>query len=223
MQYWAKVLAVCTAVLGLGGCASIPGEFDYASDAATAAQLELPYPLRVTSVNGRDVTLPPVLEFPYTVNVDAGTASVAFQYGEPWGVGDDNELVRGEIVVATFVARPGERFTVEFDPPEDTRDLGDAPEYLAGFSAWLRDPSGARIDTTSTGETGVLEVNLTDMMAGNKQPETTATAAAAVPTPAPAPAATTSSSRLESLKSLWGSADEDEKKAFMQWVVAPDS
>lgn len=212
MKYVAKALMVFALGVGLVGCVSIPSEFDYARDASATAALVMPYPLRVTSVNGRDVSLPPVIEFPYTVTVDAGPSVVGFQYGEPWGVGDENQLVRGPIMEVAFAAQPGEQFAIDFVPPADVRDRALADDYLAGFTAWLRDGAGQRTDAVPTGSTGGFRLNL----AGN---QTATTAAAAAPAAA-APAATPTA-RLDSMKQLWQQANAEERQAFMQWVVAP--
>ncbi|MEM6986089.1 MAG: DUF2057 family protein [Pseudomonadota bacterium] len=232
MQHLSRVLASCVVVLGLIGCTSLPSEFDYANGVGTTADLVMPYPVRIVSLNGNSVTLPPVLEFPYTATIPAGDTRLQFQYGEPWGQGDDNELVRGPIMEAAFAARAGGRYTVDFVRPDDVRFRDRAPEYLAGFSAWMLDEGGGRIDAVSTGSRGGVSIDFTGSLAGNKSAAASTTTVATTESvsvepvsvePVSVAPADDESSRLDSLKTLWLSADDDEKKAFMQWVVAPDS
>ena len=215
MNTLARALTGLVIGFALVGCVSIPSEFDFAQDAGASAQVVMPYPLRVTDVNGREVSLPPVIEFPYTVTLDAGPSVVGFQYGEPWGTGDENQLVRGPIVEVAFAAQPGALYAVEFDAPADVRDRAKADDYFAGFTAWLRDPGGQRTAAVPTGSSGGVKLNLTESLAGSQPADDIATAAAATEV-APDDAA-----RLESMKQIWQQATAEERQAFMQWVVAP--
>ena len=217
MNTLARALTGLVIGLALVGCGSIPSEFDYAGDAATAVKVVMPYPVRITSVNGRAVSLPPVIDYPYTVSVDAGPTTMGFQYSEPWGVGDDSELVRGPVMEVAFAAEPGAQYAIDFNPPADVRDERKADDYVAGFSAWLRDAAGQRRDAVSTGRAGGVTIDLAGSLSGNQpaaEPADTVVVAPTAAEPETAP-------RLESLKQLWQQANAEERQAFMQWVVAP--
>lgn len=220
MRYLARVLVVCVAWLGLSGCAALQSEFDYTGGASDTVQVVMPEPLRVKSVNGKEVRLPLLIEYPYTVEVAAGASMLGFQYGEAWGVGDENELVRGPIMEVAFDAQAGQSYAVEFERPESLRYREHAEAYVASFSAWLSDAQGARIEAVSTGDWGGLGGKLASAV---KTPEKAEEPVAVVEPAAKEEPAPAGNSRLESLQQLWQSANDEEKKAFMQWVVAPGS
>lgn len=213
MRKLLRASVLCAAGLGLAACITVPSEFDYTAGSSEVAVVELPYPLRIVGINGQSVSLPPVLEFPYTASLAAGETTLAFQYGEPWGQGDENQLVRGPIMEVQFTARANAQYAVDFIRPDDVRARELAEPYVAEFRAWLRSETGQRVDAVQTGSVGGPRVGL----AGNQPVDETP------PDDTPSQPSSSDSTRLEALKALWNSAAEAERKAFMQWVIAPDS
>jgi len=205
------LISIALLALGLSGCGTLKSEFNYAGDATETATLMVPEPLRVRSIDGRAAGLPMMLTYPYTMTLSAGPHTLAFQYGESWGLGRSNELVRSPIMELNFSARSGEAYQLDFLRPEsvDNHDL--AGDYIASFNAWLVDAQGEQIAARSTGSSGGLGKSLGAMVEGAKPAEMAAT-----PVPVAKPG-----TALESLQKLWQSASEDERSSFMQWVIAP--
>lgn len=218
MQHLLRALSVCAVSLLLHGCVSMSSEFDYTRGDGATAQVVVPEPVRILGVDGKVVSLPQLLEFPYTVTMSAGASKLYFQYGESWGEGQKSELRRGPIMEVSFDARAGESYTLDFIRPESVDNLNRAEEYLSSYTAWLTDSLGQRIDAESTGSRGGFRINLgsgAESVVSPNDPSPTVTTEET--------ATLTQSSRLDTLKQLWLNADEDEKKEFMQWVVSPDS
>ena len=214
------VVCIAFLALGLSGCGTLKSEFNYAGDATETATLLVPEPLRVRSVDGQAAGLPMMLTFPYTMTLSAGPHTLAFQYGESWGLGRSNELVRSPIMELNFNARSGEAYQLDFLRPEsvDNHDL--AGDYIASFNAWLVDAQGERIAARSTGSAGGLGRTLGGMVSeAPAAVETSSTPVAKVK----AESVAAPRENLESLQQLWQSASEEEKKTFMQWVIAPGS
>lgn len=214
------VAYIALIAISLSGCGTLKSDFNYAGDATETVTLVVPEPLRVRSLNGRSVGLPMMLKFPYTVTLSAGPHTLAFQYGETWGQGSSNELVRSAIMELNFDARSGESYQLDFKRPESVSNYDLAEDYVADFSAWLVDAQGRQIAARSTDNSGGFAGKLASVVGVNES-------ANVVPAPVQVEASTDStaqpSSRLESMQQLWESANDEEKKSFMQWVVAPGS
>lgn len=214
------VAYIALMALSLSGCGTLKSDFNYAGDATETAALVVAEPLRVRSLDGRSVSLPMMLEYPYTVTLSAGPHTLAFQYGEAWGRGQSNELVRSAIMELNFDARSGEHYQLDFQRPESVSSYDLAEDYIAGFSAWLVDAQGQKIAARSTGNLGGIGGKLASIASVS---ESAANKPAAVRVETPAESTTEPSTRLQSMQQLWESASDDEKKSFMQWVVAPGS
>ena len=214
------VAYIALIVFGLSGCGTLKSDFNYAGGATETVALVVPMPLRVRSLDGRSVSLPMMLQYPYTVTLSAGPHTLAFQYGEAWGQGRSNEMVRSPIMELNFDARSGESYQLNFQRPESVSEYDLAEEYIAGFSAWLMDAQGQKIAARSTGNLGGIGAKLASIASVS---ESAAEKPVAVQVETPAESTSEASSRLQSMQQLWGGASDDEKKLFMQWVVAPGS
>ena len=213
------VVGIALVALSLTGCGTFKSDFNYAGDATETVTLIVPEPLRVRSLDGQSARLPLMLKYPYTVILSAGPHTISFQYGESWGEGRSSERVRSPIMELNFDARSGEHYQLDYLRPESVRNYDLAEEYVAGFSAWLLDARGQQIAARSTGRAGGLGEKLVSISNAGA-----AVSNKAVPAQVETPAETAvPSTRLQSMQQLWGSASDDEKKAFMQWVVAPGS
>lgn len=157
MVRFAKALAAAAAlVFGLSGCGTLQSAFDYAGGNSDTAIVEFPEPIRLLGLDGRKAGLPLLLKFPYVATISAGSHTMRFQYGETWGVGDANELVRGPIMELAFEAQRGALYRLDFERPTSLRDRGKAEAYVDNFRAWLVDEQGQRVEAESTGEFGGL-------------------------------------------------------------------
>lgn len=223
-QLLKKVIAVAVLALSVSACSLLQSqsEFDYAEGAAGTAVIVVPEPLRARLLDGQSPGLPLMLEFPYIMTVSAGQHTLAFQHGTNWGVGQDSELLRGPLMEVVFEAQAGERYEIDFKPPSDLAERQDAEAYFADFSAWLADSQGGRVEAVvaasqkgAGGLGGKLAAVVGADGASAEQPVSQTQAAASVDV-------AETNGRLQSLQSLWQSATEAERSAFMQWVIAPD-
>lgn len=151
-----RLIALVIGVLGLTSCATFESAFDYAGGNGNTAVVVFPEPIRLLGLDGRKAGLPLLLKYPYIVTLGEGPHIMSFQYGETWGVGDANELVRGPIMELSFEVESGAQYQLDFDRPESVKNRDEAEAYINSFRAWVIDDKGRRTEALATGRFGGL-------------------------------------------------------------------
>lgn len=205
-----KSLLAGMLVLALAGCASSisrvetwDGEPANAGDAAT---LKAPGEIQVSRVNGRSVTNFMMDDLALDFALLPGQNEVVFTYKTIWaksGVVENGEskvhVVESDPQVVRFNADPGAVYRFEFDKPSSRAE---AEQMIETFSAAIVSDSGLEVATSS-------DWDPQQSVAGR--------------TPIPAPGAEgadagSTGTALEQLKSIWATASEEEKRAFLRWA-----
>lgn len=197
-------------VMSLVGCASSVSVVETwegnPAAASNAATLEAPGEIRVTRVNGRVMTNFLMDDLALDYALLPGETEVVFVYKTIWaksGVVRNGEskvhVIESKPQVVRFEAEAGETYRFDFEPPESRQE---AEQEMPEFSA----------DIVSSAGTAVASSAVWD---GQEQMTASRT---------PIPASTSDSddpsgdNALEQLKTIWETASDDEKKAFLRWA-----
>ncbi|RBP29179.1 uncharacterized protein DUF2057 [Marinobacter pelagius] len=195
-------------VLSLAGCASNISRVETwegsPANAGDAATLKAPGEIEVTSVNGRSLTNFMMDDLALDYALLPGQNQVVFTYKTIWaksGVVENGEskvhVIESQPQVVRFDAEPGEVYRFAFDKPANRAE---AEQMTDTFSATIVTGSGQEVATSS------------DWDPKNVSART------------PLPGADSASSgveggtALEQLKSIWATASEEEKRAFLRWA-----
>lgn len=206
-----KSLLASVLVLALAGCASSisrvetwEGEPSNAGDAAT---LKAPGEIKVSRVNGRSVTNFLMDDLALDFALLPGQNEVVFTYKTIWaksGVVENGEskvhVIESEPQVVRFEAAPGSVYRFDYAKPSS---LAEAERMIETFSAAVVTDSGQEIAVSTDWDPGQSVADRTPL------PDSGAEGAAE-------PAAT--GTALEQLKSIWATASEEEKRAFLRWA-----
>lgn len=215
-QRWRREVAriraglVAVVVMSLVGCASSVSVVETwegnPAAASNAATLEAPGEIRVTRVNGRVMTNFLMDDLALDYALLPGETEVVFVYKTIWaksGVVRNGEskvhVIESKPQVVRFEAEAGETYRFDFEPPESRQE---AEQELPEFSA----------DIVSSAGTAVASSAVWD---GQAQMTASRT---------PIPASTSDSTNvsgdnaLEQLKTIWETASDEEKKAFLRWA-----
>lgn len=215
-QGWFRAVAslraglVAVVVVSLVGCASsasVVETWDGNPDvAASAAVLKVPGEIRVTRVNGRAMTnfLMDNLALDYALL--PGENEVVFVYKTIWAkstVVKNGEskvhVIESEPQIVRFEARANETYRFEFDQPKSRQE---AEQKMPGFSAAVVSSAG-----TSVADSTVW--NPEEQMTASRTP---------IPAGTTDSASMSGSSALDQLKTIWETANDEEKKAFLRWA-----
>jgi len=203
---YTRFLLAAALTLVLSACASSVSRVETwqgnPPEASQAAVLKAPGEIQVKSVNGREVTNYLLEDLALDYALLPGKNEVVFTYKTIWanpGIVENGEskvfVVESEPQVVRFEAQPNEVYRFDFKKP---RRRAEAEAMMPGFRASLLDSSG-QVVTVS----------------GKWEPPR--------PTRAPLPQrsytpADDAGSALEQLKAIWGTASEEEKRAFLRWA-----
>jgi len=204
-----KSLLTGILVLALAGCASSisrvetwEGEPANAGDAAT---LKAPGEIQVSRVNGRSVTNFMMDDLALDFALLPGQNEVVFTYKTIWarsGVVENGEskvhVVESGPQVVRFDAAPGEVYRFEFDKPS-TRD--EAEQMIEDFSAAIVTDSGQQVASSAEWD-----------------PKQSVASRTPIPGAEGSGAGVSGDTALEQLKSIWATASEEEKRAFLRWA-----
>ncbi|MBZ2170123.1 DUF2057 family protein [Marinobacter sp. F4216] len=204
----ARALLFALLALAITGCASSVSRVETwdgspagASDAAT---LKAPGEIQVSEVNGRRVGNFLMDDLALDYALLPGQNEVVFTYKTIWaktevvGNGESKvHVVESKPQVVRFDAQPNEVYTFLFDKPGTKVE---AEQMMAGFSATVVGADGIAVAKSS-------ERALDQVAARTPVPAATA-----------APVGGTDASALDTLKAVWETASEDEKKAFLRWA-----
>lgn len=205
-----RAALVAVVVMSLVGCASSVSVVETwegnPAAASNAATLEAPGEIRVTRVNGRAMTNFLMDDLALDYALLPGENEVVFVYKTIWaksGVVRNGEskvhVIESQPQVVRFEAQAGETYRFEFDRPESRQE---AEQEMPEFSAEIVSLAGTSVATSTVWD-----------------PKEQMTAART-----PIPESTSESSlaggdnALEQLKTIWETASDEEKKAFLRWA-----
>ncbi|GAA0850728.1 hypothetical protein GCM10009113_32820 [Marinobacter szutsaonensis] len=211
-----RVTAVCKSllagmlVLALAGCASSISRVETwegePANAAEAATLKAPGEIQVSRVNGKSVTNFMMDDLALDFALLPGQNEVVFTYKTIWARSDVVEngeskvhVVESEPQVVRFDANPGAVYRFDFEKPA-TR--AEAEQMIETFSAVIVSDSGQEVASSSDWDPRQSVAARTPIPASGAE----GTGAAATGT------------ALEQLKSVWATASEEEKRAFLRWA-----
>ncbi len=197
-------------VVSLVGCASSVSVVETwegnPAAASNAATLQTPGEIRVTRVNGRAMTNFLMDDLALDYALLPGENEVVFVYKTIWAKstvvrnGESKvHVIESEPQVARFEAAAGETYRFKFDQPESRQE---AEEEMPEFSAQIVSSAGAAVATSTVWDP--------------KEQMTTSRTPIPASTSEIAPA--NGDNALEQLKSIWETASDEEKKAFLRWA-----
>ena len=215
-QRWCRSFArvrvglIAMVVMSLVGCASsvsVVETWDGNPAAATnAATLEAPGEIRVTRVNGRAMGNFLMEDLALDYALLPGENEVVFVYKTIWaksGVVRNGEskvhVIESEPQVVRFEADAGETYRFEFDQPESRQE---AEREMAEFSAQIVSSAGTAVASSTVWDPS-------EQMTASRTP---------IPASTPESAPANGDNALEQLKTIWETASDEEKKAFLRWA-----
>ena len=199
------------AVILIAGCSSTMSNVKTwegdTVDASQTAVLESPGEIRVQQVNGRRLGNFLMDDLALDYELLPGENQVVFTYKTIWaksGVVRNGEskvhVVETAPQAVMINAQPGDTYRFSFEPPANKSD---AEAFANNFTADVVDGSGNVVATAS---------------AWDGQPAGTRTAARAPVGSGGEGESADSMGTLGELKSLWGQANEEERRAFLRWA-----
>lgn len=195
-------------LLALAGCSSNVAKVETwqgsPASATNAATLEAPGPIQVSQVNGQKMTSFLMDDFALNYALLPGENEVVFTHKTIWaksGVVENGEskvhVVKSAPQVVRFNAEPDAVYRFRYDQP---KSRSEAEEMLEGFSATVIEEDGQVVAESSVWEPSKVS-DRTPSLSGSQAAE-----------------AASGGSALNTLKSVWATATEDEKKAFLRWA-----
>lgn len=203
-----RLLLTGVMALALTACASSISRVETwqgnPAEASEAAVLKAPGEIQVKSVNGRAVTNYLLEDLALDYALLPGENEVVFTYKTIWanpGIVENGEskvfTVESEAQVVRFEAQPNEVYRFDFKKP---RRRAEAEAMMPEFRASLVDSSGQVVATSAKWEPrSRTRAPLPDRR--HTLPDDAAAGSA-----------------LEQLKAIWGTASEEEKRAFLRWA-----
>lgn len=194
-----KLIVLLLAPLLAAGCASKTTTLDHSNGQPATATIELPRYITALYINSEEVIIPFMVGYPYFLNVAEGPVTLKFVYAQDWGRNDrTRERVKSKIMELNFQAQSGNNYTVNFDKPSSISDPDNGESYIQNFQAWVVNNNRKITSAHNTGESpkgfNVLIKQESESASGG---------------------------RLAQLKLIWKTANTEERKAFMNWVIAP--
>ncbi|MDY6816014.1 MAG: DUF2057 family protein [Pseudomonadota bacterium] len=195
-------------VLALTGCASSLSRVETWDgspvNAGDAATLKAPGGIQVASVNGRSVTNFMMDDLALDFALLPGQNEVVFNYKTIWarsGVVENGEskvhVIESKPQVVRFEAEPGAVYRFVFDKPSSRVE---AERMIETFSATIVNESGHEVAQSE-----------------DYDPRESVAARTPIPS-AGGSAGNSGGTALGQLKSIWATASEEEKRAFLRWA-----
>lgn len=204
----AKLAFVALMVTGLAACSSTMARVEtwegQPDAAANAATLKAPAAIKVAEVNGRSMTNYLMDDLALDYALLPGENQVVFSHKSIWaksGVVENGEskvhVYESEPQVVTFEAQPGEVYEFDFT---DAGNRQEAEALSQNFSATVVAVNGDVVAESTAWDPQQALVRTPISSAGQAAVETGAGTA------------------LDTLKSVWATATDEEKKAFLRWA-----
>ena len=204
------------AMVLLAGCSSTMSNVQTwegdAVDSSQTAVLKSPGEIRVQQVNGRKLGNFLMDDLALDYELLPGENQVVFTYKTIWaksGVVRNGEskvhVIETAPQAVTINAQPGNTYRFSFKPPANKND---AEAFANNFTADIVDASGNVIATASDWDgqpAGTRTAARTPVGSGDDDESVAGSSADSVGT-------------LSELKSLWGQASEEERRAFLRWA-----
>ncbi len=210
-----KLLLPAIVLVFLAGCSSSMTRIETwqgnSSQAANAATLKAPGEIRVTEVNGRSVGNFLMDDLALNYALLPGQNDVVFIYKTIWaktGVVRNGEskvdVVESKPQLASFDAQAGATYEFSFEKPSSRTD---AERRMNDFSAKIVTSDGQLAATSSEWDPSQAPARTPiSVAAGGSQTQTTAGAP------------DNQGNALNTLKSVWATASDEEKKDFLRWA-----
>ncbi|MBW7473078.1 DUF2057 family protein [Marinobacter sp. M216] len=203
----ARFIVAFGLLLAMAGCSSTLSRVETwdgePAAAANAATLKAPGAIQVSRINGRNMSNFLMDDLPLDYALLPGENEVIFTYKTIWaksGVVENGEskvhVYTSEPRVVRFNAEQDEVYRFQFDQPESRSE---AEQMAEDFVATVVTVDGQEVVAESSVWTPAVASDRTPIPEGGQvgSAETTA---------------------LETLKSVWATATEEEKKAFLRWA-----
>ncbi len=212
MKRSCQLLVVSAFLAALAGCSSAVTKVETwegdSPSAANAATLEAPGEIEVQEVNGRSMTNFLMDDLALNYALLPGENEIVFTYKTIWaksGVVENGEskvhVVESEPQVVRFTAEPGAIYQFRYKKPESRQK---AEAAMPAFTAAVVTASGRVVARSHA-------------WAPRQVAERTPVSSPA--SSADAPAGTDGGGdALQTLKSVWATASEEQKKAFLRWA-----
>ena len=175
--------------------------------------LKAPENITLLSVNGKEVAQYLLSNLDVNYGLKEGENLIVFKYESIWSkakrdeeTGSRVEVVESEPLAAVIQAKAGVNYNFNFLPAGNVRD---AKVLASGFTAQIVDDSQNLV-----AESLLLSAYLKSKAEKDAQEQSLLMEQKIVASPDLKPGA----SVLDRLKSIWPSANADEKKAFLVWV-----
>lgn len=210
-----KLLLPAVVLVFLAGCSSSMTRIETwqgdSPQAANAATLKAPGEIRVTQVNGRSVGNFLMDDLALNYALLPGQNDVVFIYKTIWAkttVVDNGEskvhVVESKPQLASIDAQAGATYEFRFEKPSSRTD---AEHQMNDFSAKI---------VTSSGQLAATSTEWDPRQAPARTPMSVAAGGSQAQTPAGAPES--QANALSTLKSVWATASDAEKKDFLRWA-----
>lgn len=212
MRCGGHVLAISVLLATLAGCSSTATKIETwegsPPSASSAATLEAPSTIVVDEVNGRSMTNFLMDDLALNYALLPGENEIVFTYKTIWaksGVVENGEskvhVVKSEPQVVHFTAEPGAVYDFRYSEPQSRSDaeammptfaasvITAGGDVVAKSSVWSPQQAAARTPVSSSDA----------IVSGSSHEKADGSA-------------------LERLKSVWATASEEDKKAFLRWA-----
>lgn len=205
-----RLLLPAVMLVVLAGCSSSMTRVETwqgnPAQAVNAATLKAPGEIRVTEVNGRSVGSFLMDDLALDYALLPGKNDVVFVYKTIWAkttVVDNGEskvnVVESKPQLASFDAEAGTVYEFRFNKPSSHRE---AEREMKDFSAKI---------VTSAGQLATVSTNYEPSMAVARTPIPGAAGVSAT-------SAAMQDNALDTLKAVWATASDEEKKTFLRWA-----
>ncbi len=193
-----KLVVLMLATLITIGCASKTTTIDHSNGQAATAKIELPQFITALNVNNDEVTIPFMAGYPYYLSVAEGPVTLQFIYTQNWGRNSQNaKRIKTNILTIDFQAEAGKNYVLDYEKPSSISDPDNANYYIENFKAWIKNGETKIASAHNTGE----KAKGVSLLAKQESQVTT--------------------DRLSELKRLWETANSEDRKEFMNWVITP--
>lgn len=207
-------VAAIVVALALTGCSSTMSNVKTwqgeAAESSETAVMEAPGEIQVQQVNGRDLGNFLMDDLALDYELLPGENQVVFTYKTIWaksGVVRNGEskvhVVETAPQAVTLDAQPGETYQFSFQAPGSRNE---AEAFANEFTADIVNASGEVVATAGAWDGSSSEPS---------RPVRTSVASEGGDTDSESSG---EGSTLEQLKTLWGEADEEERRAFLRWA-----
>ena len=214
-------------LLWLQACASMSGPVHFypgePRNTSETARLNVPGPIIVTKIDGKDVDVPSIEDGFYEIYLLPGVHRIDFKYEQFWGGNLDSVLIKSDVVGIESQFFSGMNYELTYAVPGG---VDEASDMSSQFKAKLLETNtGREIESRSIVELNAL--NKPGSTTNTIQPGVIAVPMAASTGGVMVPAginadASVNEDAVKRMKFWWLMADEEERKSFKQWMKSAE-